>query len=119
MVRAIRTYALGYPFLLLGAFLLTWVAARLSLGHWPRPYFDDPKRIGGWVDVPYAITSATINVGLPAFLLVLGALIFQAFRDASQRRYLLRTAAASVVLMIAAICLLWWDPLRIIEWFMD
>jgi hypothetical protein len=119
MVRAIRAYAVGYPFLLVGAFFLTWVAARLSLGHWPRPYLDDPKGIGGWVGVPYAMTGVFLNVGLPAFGAALAALLYSAFRDASRRRYLLTAAAVSVLLMIAAISFLWWDPLRIVAWFMD
>ena len=119
MVRAIRAYAVGYPFLLIGSFLLTWVAARLSLGHWPRPYFDDPKSIGPWVEVPYSITGVFFNLGLPAFVAALAALLYYAFRDASQRRYFLTAAAVSVLLMIAAISFLWWDPLQIVAWFMD
>jgi hypothetical protein len=119
MVRAIRTYALGYPFFLVGAFFLTWAAARLSLGHWPRYYFDDPERIGGWFNVPYAITGVLLNVGLPTFLIAVAALIYHAFRDASQRRHLLTAATVSVFFMIAAIAFFWWDPLRILEWFAD
>lgn len=119
MIRAIRTYALSYPFLLVGAFFVTWIAARLSLGHWPRPYLDDPKTIGAWVDVPDAITAACVNFGLPLFLIALAVLILQAFRDPSQRKHLLTTAAVSVFFMIAAIFFFWWDPLRILEWVMD
>src|SRR5215212_1168233 len=110
MVRAIRAYAVGYPYLLVGGFFVTWVAARLSLGHWPRPYLDDPQRIGGWVDVPYAMTGVFINVGLPAFVAALAALLYYAFRDASRRRHLLTVAAVSLLFMIAAISFLWWDP---------
>jgi hypothetical protein len=119
MAKAIRAYALLYPFLLVGAFLLTWFSGRLSLGHWPRPYLDDPKGIAGWVGVPYAITGVFLNVGLPAFVAALAALLYQAFRDASGRRHLLAASAVSVLFMLAAISFLWWDPLRIVEWFMD
>ena len=87
MVRAIRVYVLAYPFLFIGVFFLTWVAARLSLGRWARPYLDDPKQIGVWV--------------------------------ASQRRHLFTVAVVSLLFMIAVMSFLWWDPLRILEWFAD
>ena len=119
MVRAIRAYALAFPFLFIGVFLLTWIAARLSLGHWPRPYLDDPKHIGVWVDVPYAVTGALFNVGLPVFLVALAVIAFQAFRDASQRKRLVRAAVVSLLFTIAVMAFLWWDPLRIFEWFAD
>ena len=119
MVRATRAYAVGYPFLLIGSFLLTWVSARLSLGHWPRAYFDDPKLIGTWVDVPYSITGAFFAVGLPAFVAALAALLYYAFRDESRRRSLLTAAVVSLLLMTAAVSFLWWDPLQIVAWFMD
>lgn len=119
MVRAIRAYALGFPFVLPIALYSTWVAARLSLGHWPRPSLDDPKHIGPWVDIPYVITRLLLIVGLPIFAVVVIALVYRAFRDESRRKNLLLTATASVLFMIAGISFLAWDPFGVGDWFMD
>jgi hypothetical protein len=119
MVRAIRAYALSYPFALVAAFFCTWSAARRALGHWPRPSLDDPGMISWWVDIPYFVTGAFLVVGLPTFVVAVGALIYLALRDVARRKHLLLSAAASALFMIAAVCLLRWDPLRIVGWFMD
>ncbi len=119
MLRTIRAYALSYPFALVGAFFCTWVTARLALGHWPRPSLDDPGMINRWVDIPYVATGACLVIGLPIFIVAVGTLVYTALRDSAQRKYLLTSAAASVLFMIAAISFLRWDPLQIVNWFMD
>jgi hypothetical protein len=118
-MKAIRAYALGYPFLLPLALYSTWVAGRLSLGHWPRPSLDDPGSIGLWVDIPCMLTGVLLVLGLPAFLAAVTVLAHRAFHDAAQRKNLLATAAVSVVLMIAVTLFLRWDPWRVGDWFMD
>ncbi len=118
-MRAIRIYALSYPFALVAAFFATWFAARWSLGHWPRPSIDDPKQIGGWFDVPYTITGILLVAGFPAFIVAVAALVYRACRASPERVRLLTTAAVSVLFMIAAFLYLRWDPLRIGDWFMD
>lgn len=119
MMRAISVYTLSYPFLLVTGLFTTWGAARLSLGHWPRPSLDDPKQIGGWFDVPYTLTGFLVIPGLVAFIFCVAALIYQACRRPLQRARLLTTAAVSLLFTLAAELYLRWDPLRIGEWFMD
>ena len=119
MVTAIRIYTLSYPFALVAGFFATWFAGRVSLGHWPRPSLDDPKQIGGWLDVPYTITGVLLIFGFPAFIVALAALVYRAYRAAPERARLLGTAVVSVLFMVAASLYLGWDPLRIGDWFMD
>ena len=118
-MRALRIYTLSYPFALVAGFFVTWFAGRASLGHWPRPSLDDPGQIGGWFDVPHAITGMLLVPGFPAFVLAVAALVYRACRDSPERARLLTTAAVSVLFMIAAFLYLRWDPLRIGDWFMD
>jgi len=114
-----RAYVLAYPALLSLAFAATWVAGRLSLGHWPRASLDDPKSIGIGVDVPYLATLFLMMAGLPAFAVSVLVLLGVAWREPVQRWRRLRLAALAITFMVATIAVLRWDPWRIVEWFMD
>jgi len=118
-MNAVRAYVLAYPVVLPLAFLATWLAGRLSLGYWPRPSLDDPKHIGAWVDVPYNITALLMLVGLPAFAFGILSLIYRAYRDETRRRRLLRASILSVILMVATVLILRWDPLGVVTWYAD
>lgn len=118
-MKALRAYVLSYPAVLLLAFLATWLAGRVSLGHWPRPSLDDPKFIGAWVDVPYTITGFLLVAGLPAFTGAVLWLLYRAYCDETQRKSLLLASAFSIVCMVATILVLRWDPLGVVAWYMD
>ena len=105
-----------YPILLVISIYGTWLAAWISLGHTPRPSLDDPKDIGIVVDVPYLI-SGLLMMGIPVGALAGLALPLLA----SHVSWLKRT---SFFLLMAcswglAIAFLRWDPLLVIQWFMD
>lgn len=110
---------LSYPVVLLLAFFGTWLAARASLGHWPRASLDDPKSIGAWVDIPYTITGLLLILGLPAFTIAVLALLYRAYCDEALRKRLLIVSALSIVCMVATILVLRWDPLGVVAWYMD
>jgi hypothetical protein len=118
-MKALRAYVLSYPGVLLLAFFATWLAGRISLGHWPRPSLDDPKFIGAWVDVPYTITGLLLVVGLPAFAIGVLGLLYRDYCDATRRKSLLVVSGVSMVCMVATILVLRWDPLGIVAWYMD
>jgi hypothetical protein len=118
-MRTLRAYVISYPLVLPLAFLTTWLAGWVCLGHWPRPSLDDPKSIGALVDIPYTITALLLAVGLPAFALGVLGLLYSASRDQTRRRGLLLVSGFSVLCMIAAIVLLRSDPLGIVSWYMD
>src|SRR4051812_3083599 len=46
-----------YPIAFVVGLYLTWIGARVELGHWPVPSLDDPKSIGGVVTPLYVGTS--------------------------------------------------------------
>ena len=110
---------LSYPGALLLAFLATWLAGRISLGHWPRPSLDDPKFIGPLVDVPYTITMLLLLVGLPVFTVAVLVLLHRAYCDETWRKSFLLSSILSIVCMVATVCILRWDPLGVVEWYMD
>jgi len=118
-MKALRAYALAYPFVLPLAFFATWLAGRLSLGYWPRPSLDDPKNLGAWVSVTYYTTTFVLVVGLPAFALALLGLVYRAYRDETRRASLLLLSALSVMCMVAAILVLRWDSLGVVAWYAD
>jgi len=116
---ALRLYALAYPVVLPLAFLGTWVAGRLQLGYWPRPSLDDPKSIGLWVDVPYLWTMALLVIGLPLFAGAVLGLLGQAWVDRARRVNCLVCGGLALVGLVAAVSWLRWDPLGVVNWYMD
>ena len=118
-MKMLRLYVLAYPVVLPLGFLASWIAGRLSLGHWPQPSLDDPWLTGWWVQIPCCITGFLLVVGLPAFVLGNLGLIYRAYRSEPERRKLLILSASAVAGMVASICVIQWDPLGIIAWYMD
>ena len=115
----IKLYTLAYPFALPLAIYLTWIAGRLTLRYWPRPSLDDPKSIGIWVRILHTTTTLLLTVGLPVFAIMILALLCRAVRDKSRRNRLLLHSGFSTLFMVGAILFLRWDPLHVVEWFMD
>lgn len=118
-MKPLRTFLVVYPLALPLAFFATWLAGRWSLGHWPQPSLDDPKTIGLWVDVPYAVTQLLLFVGLPLFLVCAVALIAESWRDKPRLASAQWKSAAALAFMLASLAVLRWDPLRMVEWFAD
>ena len=118
-MKTLRVYVLSYPAVLLLAFLITWVAGRLSLGHWPRASLDDPKSIGGWFAVPYVFTWLLEIVGLPVFVIGVLGVLLRAYLDATRRRSLLVVSALAVTCMAITVVLLRWDPFGVVSWYAD
>jgi hypothetical protein len=115
----IKSYTLAFPFALPLAIYLTWIAGRLTLGYWPRPSLDDPKSIGIWVRILHTTTTLILMFGLPVFAIMILALLCRAVRDKSRRSRLLLDLGLSTLFMVGAILFLRWDPLHVVEWFMD
>lgn len=118
-MKAIRAYALAFPILLPVAIFTMWFGGRLSLGHWPRPSLDDPGQIGGWFQIPYAFVGLLLSVGFPAFGGAVLALLYCAYRDSSRRKALLRASGCSLLLMVLAISVLWFEPFEVLSWYFD
>ena len=105
-----------YPTVLVAALYGTWLVAWLVLGHMPRPSIDDPKYISVTVDVAY-VFAGLLLVGFPA-----AAIIGIAMQLSVAQRSWLRRLFCSAVLIVVwgfAIAFLRWDPLLVMEWYMD
>ena len=108
-----------YPLALVGSFFVTWLVAWLMLGHVPRPLLDDPWSIGWPVEIPHAITGLLL-VAMPGAALA-GLLLECIAFFVSKRTLPIRIASCLLLISLwaAAIFLLCWDPLRVVEWFFD
>ena len=115
----VAAYVLGYPFLLPLMMVATWVTGRWSLGHWPRTSLDDPSTIGVWVNIPYHVAMVLVVFGLPAFGICMGLLLHDSWRNECRRKRSLTIAGAAALGMIGMVLVLRWDPLGIVDWFMD
>ena len=110
-----------YPVWLVSSFYLTWLIAWIQLGHRPRPMLDDPKSIGGLMDIVYylpGILAIAIPVLAPIGFL---AAFFCPLRINRIERYSLRMSLAFlyVVLCVLALIVLRADIGRVVEWWFD
>lgn len=112
------------PLFTLTGLYLTWLAARWSLGHWPRMNADDPKFIGLTVDALRAVTSLMMVLGLPCG--VLGCLVTSIMYSSttldsvSRRRARLRLLVMfALTSLLVYLVVLKCDPGGVYEWFMD
>jgi len=105
-----------YPGLLVAACYATWLVAWMVLGHMPRPWVDDPKSISILVDVPYMLVGLLL-VAFPAAAIA-GAVMLLSI---PQRSWVRRLFGCSlyIVIWIAVILFLCWDPLEVGTWLMD
>ena len=121
MNLAVWLLAYLYPVWLVGSFYFTWVVAGIQLGHQPRPMLDDPKSIGGLMEVVYYLPGFLL-MALPV-LAPLGFAVSFVYPASSGRieRYSLSIALAGlyVLLCVAAVLLLRFDGGRVVEWWFD
>jgi hypothetical protein len=117
--RAMRVLAAAFivlhPFLVHTGVFITWLCASTTLRRPPRPSLDDPKMIGGIVDVAYVASALPLMCWpVVAFLSVL--LMTVLF---NRVRHVALLSAAMAVAYLLAYALLQWDPGGIVCWYMD
>jgi hypothetical protein len=115
--KPIAMFSVFYPLLAILSLHAAWLAGRFTLGHWPRPIFDDPKHIGGIVDLFLALSLLVVS-GVPLVLffnIVLNILSCIAYFRWNFWYFL----AVSLATWIGSLKFLQWDPLRVAEWFVD
>lgn len=109
-----------YPVCAASCFYATWLVAWFCLGHLPRPMLDDPKYIGGAMDVAYPLS--VIVVSSVPLLTPIGfvASFFSPMRvikNGVQQGFVL--AAIYVAVCVTLVALVRHDPGRVIEWWID
>lgn len=119
LLPTVSRFVWGFPVVLPLSFLLTWLAGRWSVGHWPRPMLDDPKNLGPWVEVVYTLATMTLILGFPLFVTGVIVLLVWAGVDRPRRWSHLRTVGGGLALLGMAWVWMTWDPLRVMEWYAD
>ncbi len=106
---------------LVASFYVTWLIAWMQLGHFPRPNLDDPKSIGGLIDIAYPVSGLLILVMTAMVPLGLAASFYCPVWKPLSKRYAFR--GLLVVLYIALGAFAWTllceDPGRVVEWWAD
>ena len=110
----------AYPFAMLSAVYATWLVAWATLGHSPRPVWDDPKTIGNTVDLVYCV-AICLMLAAPMALGCCGlGVVFGIWRRVRHREG--DPALLTVVALWSWItmCAIWnRDPGRVLYWFFD
>jgi hypothetical protein len=108
--------AFGYPVLLLGSIIGSWLAAWFVLGRMPQPALDDPKQILGLVHDASVLVLCFMPVGMAAAL-------YHAASQWTSGQIAFRTAFANslslLVFWLHVIFLLRGDPFKIVTWWLD
>ena len=110
-----------YPCWLVASFYLTWLIAWIQLGRFPRPSLDDPKSIGGLMDIAYPVPGLLLLVMPVMTPLGLASSFFCPVRKPLSKRYAFRSL---LVVFYIALCAMAWtllnkDPGRVVEWWLD
>lgn len=113
-----------YPLLILSSFYATWLTAWCVLGHPPRPYTDDPDRLGSIVRMVRGVPFLLLTVGTPLIGFIGAPLIIAGvYWNMAQRRTSPWNGALQILAppcaWLSAYAILQWDPGRVLVWFMD
>jgi hypothetical protein len=119
-LRAAAWISSAYPFVILVSLHVTWLAAWCILGHAPRPYTDDPDRLGLIVTVARCVTLILLVVGTPLIwfvyvpaIIVVANVSRRGMRPGEGLLRLLVLLGAWLVSFAVA----WWDPAEVLRWF--
>ena len=110
----IGTLVWCFPMIQVGSIYGTWLIAAVLLGRLPVPMQDDPKGLA--IDVPCFMTGCLM-------ILSPGAAVFGFLHELSapESSWSRRIGRAFLLLSFwgATISFHRWDPLRVVEWFID
>ncbi len=115
LVTVANVIAWGYPFVLPGAFYAAWLLAWMKLGHAPRLWWDDPAETLGVIYWASALPILLLPIaGAATICSVLSRLA------SPRHRFAAVTSAVLIAgLWVGAIKFLQWDPIDVINWWMD
>jgi hypothetical protein len=123
-LRAMVWVSSIYPFLILSSFYATWLTAWCVLGHPPRPYTDDPHRLGPSVHVIRSMTGSLIMAGVPLIWFVHAPLTLAIlYWNMAQRKTPVGKGIMQLLIpplaWLSAYAVLKWDPGHVGTWFID
>ncbi|MFI4859248.1 MAG: hypothetical protein ACIAXF_01065 [Phycisphaerales bacterium JB063] len=109
----------SYPPAFVGMLYLTWFSAWGVLGRRPKFSYDDPVSISAVVSVLYYVTCVLMVAG-PGALLI-GFFVTSWYSVAYRKRFLATLALFLTYLGLWVACfgLVRWDPVGVVDWFMD
>jgi hypothetical protein len=116
LIDLLHLAAVAYPLLLVGQYYGCWLLAWAILGRPPRPSWDDPKEVLGWI---YGIAGLLVPLMPPALFEALGSITLRLARSRSAPARQTALALLTISLWIGGWALLRWDPWRVVEWWWD
>ena len=101
----------------------TWLAAAISLGHWPRPSRDDPKYINSVVSFLHTATAFAFLFAFLGLAFPVASLIIDFISPAWYRRHIRWNSALLFGMALLSFAILSitlkLEPGRVMDWFMD
>ena len=110
----------GYPLISLGFIYVTWLVAYIQLSHFPVPYENDPKFIGGASTILHMLGGFYMIAGLLPFLAAALYPLFLLFpKSRDEKKRVLKWYLVGVVSLLTWYSIVRYDPSRAIEWYFD
>lgn len=112
-------HAIGvvYPLLFVGQIYGCWLLAWSTLGRPPRPSWDDPAEVLGWIY--YVAGGLIVPLMPPALITALCSIVLRLARSRSHPVRQVTLALLTLALWVGGFALLRWDPWRVVEWWGD
>ncbi len=112
--------AYSFPVIGVSCFYLSWFVAWMVLGHQPRPMVDDPKSIGGLMDIAYFISIvAFLSAPILAPIGFIASFVCPFPSFGKQRMRCAILVAVYLGICITILLTIKADPGRAIEWWLD
>jgi hypothetical protein len=119
MVSWFIRIGLLYPWGWLSTVYAVWLVAWTALGRRPRPLLDDPKHLGGVVDVAHTASIYVFLLALPILFASLAAALALRFIEKAPWRTALLWLAALLFSWIIGVGFARLDPGHVIAWYLD
>jgi hypothetical protein len=107
------------PWVWLTSVYAVWLIACVQLGRRPRPLLDDPKHLGGWVDIPHTLSILLFMLAFPLLGAGLGAALWIGIFGRAKWKVALLSFGALLLSWTMAFAVGRLNPGRVIAWYLD
>jgi hypothetical protein len=107
------------PWIWLSTVYTVWLIAWVQLGRRPRPLLDDPKNLGGWVDIPHTASVLLFMIAFPLLGAAVGAALSLGVFGKGKWNVALLSFGALLLSWTAAFAVARLDPGRVVAWYLD
>jgi|GEM_PF-1534878 hypothetical protein len=113
-------FAIGSALTVTLPVFLSWLAARMQLGHTPRPAVDAPTRLDGFAAFVHDISGMLLPAMFGLFFAACSVtFMWGFFLPRTQSRRAFARLVISLLAFAASLMLTYWDPGQVFKWWLN